>query len=322
MREPTYGEALSKAWKLVWNHHTLWVLGLLSLAVGHFGLNAFIGMLLIFADQGLFDPSIPWWPAALPVLHLPSTESLLWFIWLALVVSSILLFIVVVSMLAKGAIIAATGEWFRQHQSPNMRRAWRKGVKHFWRLLAVEILQKIGLGLILFVLIGSLRMVAGEGTFHLFLRIVGATIGLIAAAAVTSTTIYAAGYIVEEETGLGEALASGWHLFARHLLVSVETSCLLLLLNLLVIAIIYFFGVLTFVPSFLISAVGGLTGAKVLISIGVSIGGYLWIVVLALVGSIFNAYTGSVWMYLFMTMHHQGVASRILRWFERAAKLK
>jgi len=43
MQEPTYRDALSHAWHTVWHHKILWIFGLLSLFVGQFGANDFIG---------------------------------------------------------------------------------------------------------------------------------------------------------------------------------------------------------------------------------------------------------------------------------------
>ncbi len=86
MREPSYSEAISKAWHLVWHNKVLWVFGLLSLVLGQFGLNNFIGQL--FALGSSTDVSDgPWWnwPASWPRIHIGTAADALLFSWLLVI---------------------------------------------------------------------------------------------------------------------------------------------------------------------------------------------------------------------------------------------
>ncbi len=316
MLEPTYGQAITGAWRLVWHHKTLWVLGLLSIAVGHFGLNTFVGMLLNLADANFLLAS--WWPENAPVITVSGSEGLLWVVWLCLVLGAVAIFVAVVAVLSQGALIAASGEWFRKRSSPNMSRAWRKGVKHFWRLLGVDLIQKVLLGGVLIILALLLRGISTETTQGFLLVVIISTVGLLFAVAISSSTIYAAGYVVEKELPLGQALVEGWRMFEHHLLVSTEMSLVLLVLNLAVLALVFFGSVLTIAPTLILSLIAGFTGSGALIALSVTVGGFLLVLFIALCGALFNALTVSAWMYLFMKMHHRGVTSRILHWLKFA----
>jgi hypothetical protein len=57
-----------------------------------------------------------------------------------------------------------------------------------------------------------------------------------------------------------------------------------------------------------------------LFAVGFVVELFLFAVMLAIVGAIFNAFMTSAWMYFFMRMHHQGLGSRIFNLVERVVR--
>ncbi len=321
MSEPRYTEALSKAWHLVWHNKVLWVFGLLSLVLGQFGLNNFIGQLV--ALGGATDVSeAPWWswPASWPVIHIGTAADALLFSWVLVILLAVGVFVLVGAVLSQGALIVAAADYFKNETKPNLRKAWRKGVRHFWRLLALNVVQKLFLGAILVSVVSLTRLISPD-TFLGFSAVViilgGAT---LLALAVSAVTIYATGYLVEYEQPFFTSLWRGVQLLDEHLLVSLELSILLLLSNALLVGVLVLGSFVVVVPSMLLWLTAGLTGYTALLSVGFVIAFFLFMLLVMCSGAAFNAFTTSAWMFLFMRMHRQGLKSRVWYWLERVVR--
>lgn len=315
MLEPSYKEAFSHAWNLVWKHKILIIFGLLAVLVGQFGISNFVGQLWALIQDGN-TAHIFAWPDTWPVLSLEQGD-LIWIGWLGLIVVALVILIVVAAVCAQGALIAASIDWFRKKTTPSWRVAWKKGVRHFWRLLAVDVAQKIllsGLAVTTYALISAFNF-SNVGNFF-FLIIVLST-GLVLGFAVSSICIYTAGYILEEEDSLMTSLVLACNLFKRHILVSLEISILLLLLNIVLIAAIFWLSTIVLIPSFFLWLVGGFTGLRGLFTLGLILAAFLFVIALAIMGGLFNAYTTATWMYLFMKMHKHGLDSRLVHYTQK-----
>ena len=53
MRQPIYQQAIIKSWRVVWRHKSLWVLGLLAVLLGQFGLGDFFGRVWLILNKGV-----------------------------------------------------------------------------------------------------------------------------------------------------------------------------------------------------------------------------------------------------------------------------
>lgn len=308
MLEPSYRQAINHAWKLVWHHRILWIFGLLSVFIGQFGLNNFTGE---FISKLMSDSN--WWPASWGVFHIQSWEQVFWFVWAAFIFLSLAALILIAAVSAQGALIDSAQQYYRTHTLPNLTKAWHKGVRHFWRLLALNIFEKVIMAVLLAIVLALVNMFSGTSTLAFFGAVITVGIGFFLALGVSTVITYALGYIVaEDELYLSRALARSWRLFSRHLLVSLELSIILLLLNLLVVVVISLGSFAVLIPSFFISIGAGVTGYTQLLVVSVGLYLCLFVAFVALVGAIFNAFTTSAWMYLFMKMHHEGMASRVL----------
>jgi len=320
MHEPTYRQALSSAWQLVWRHKSLWILGLLAIFIGHLGVSNFIGYIWAIADRGLQDPAVFSLPQM--VINLPERAwaSVALALWLGGILVTLGVMIVFLGIAAQGAMIAYAGDWFKRGRA-NMAKAWQKGVKHFWRVLGVELIEKLLLGALLLLFGFALRMFLASGTtmsvvfFTLALALV-VFVGL----AIVAITIYALGYIVIEEEGMVDALMKGASLFWRHILVSAEVSLILMVVDTVLLPVVGAGVFLAFLPSLAIWITAGFANNAALMGIGLIVGLFLWTIFIILAGAIFNAFATNAWVYLFMKMHKEGVASRVLHWFGKAIR--
>ncbi len=143
------------------------------------------------------------------------------------------------------------------------------------------------------------------------------TLGVLAGLAVAALAMYTSGYVVMEERPLGQSLARAWNMFHRHILVSLELSLILLAMTIALTTLVIFVSALTLLPSFIGVVATGVTGAAGFIGVGLFVSMLLFIALVVFVGGFFNAYATSVWMYVFMKMHHEGVGSRVLHWLGR-----
>ncbi len=321
MHEPTYSHALLKSWRFVWHNKITWIFGLVALLVGQFGLNHFIGQLLLLGTN-TSAPINPFsWPESWPVWQITTVEQGFLFSWLVVIMLAVAVLVLVVAVLGQGALIAAAADYFKNETSPRLARAWHKSVRRFWPLLALNGMQKIvsgALWVVTFYLLSNFRAETVGGFLATVLVISVAGLGMLAVSAVT---IYAAGYIVEYNFPLLAGIAEGLRLLEEHLLVSLELSLLLVLCNVGLLGAVYMGALLVLVPSWFIWVAAGFTGSFGLFTLGLIVGLFLFGLLIGVVGAIFNAFTTSTWMYFFMRMHHQGVGSRIIHFVERAVRL-
>jgi hypothetical protein len=197
MREPTYSRALLKSWRFTWHNKITWIFGLLALIVGQFGLNHFVGQLLLLGTNTQNPANIFSWPASWPVWHITTVEQGLLFGWLVIIVLAVAVLAIVVAILSQGALIAAAADYFKNETPPRLTRAWHKSVRRFWPLLGINCIQKIvsgGLWVITFYLLSIFQAETVSGFLATVITIALAGLLMLAISAVT---IYAAGYIVE-----------------------------------------------------------------------------------------------------------------------------
>ncbi len=321
MSEPRYSEAITNAWHLVWHNKVLWVFGLLSLLLGQFGLNNFIGQLVALGSATDVTDA-PWWswPATWPMIHIGTAADALIFSWILVIVVAVGMLCVAAAVLSQGALIVAAADYFKNSTRLNLHKAWRKGVRHFWRLLALNLTQKLLLAGILVGVIMVTRAINAESFLGFIAVVLVLGIATLLALVVSAITIYATGYVVEFEQRFFPALWHGAQLFDGHLLVSLELSVLLLACNALLVGAIVIGSFVVVIPSAILWITAGLSGHLGLLSVGFVIAFFLFLLIIIICGALFNAFTTSAWMFLFMRMHHTGFKSRVWYWLERVVR--
>jgi len=311
MYESIYRQAMTKAWYLVWHNKILWILGLLSVMVGQFGVGDFVGKLLYWNDQTI-HPFYVFSYAAYLLGLLPhsfmGTMGVLWALILTFLVIALFVF---VAVSAQGALVAVVADWYKSKKADKLMVAWHKGVKHFWRVLAINILAKVAFGVLLFLLGWAISIFGQSGFFSLLLLGVIFAVVILLAFAVAAITVYSIGFVVAEDSDLFNGFSRGWQLFMEHLLVSMELAILLFMVGWIILALAFLISFIVFLPSAALWLLGGAVGSAAIMWIGLAVGLILLAVMWVLSGALFNAFTVSVWIYCFMKMKHTGIVSRL-----------
>lgn len=315
MHEPTYRQALSHAWHTVWHHKILWILGLLSLFVGQFGANDFIGKiwmvtqrtLVIDKFHGIFN------------FGLVTNIAL---IWIASICLALCILILVVSVISQGALIIGAAESLHNHNL-NFKKAWHRATRHFWALLTINILRSLLITSVVLItgLLWTLILFSGlPMALNTILSIILISVALLVGLSIVSWATYSLCYSILDGKGLISAIKRGWSLFHHHLLVSLELNILLLVVLVLLCAIFYGLFFLSAAPALILWLIAGITGYFKLITIGLVLWAGLLFLLIAISGALYNAFSTTAWTYLFLKMHNEGMVSKIFHYFGKFVK--
>ena len=323
MREPTYRDALSASWRLAWHHKNLWPFGLFALMLGQFGFleiatKVWAVKTRVLSDvwvvgQGIFSHAT--W-IQLKELLTGSAANWIWAVWLLIILVGLALSLLVVSTVCQGALVYVGAKYAKLRiRFPSEKTAWHMGVRHFWRVLTLNIVRKFVVWVSAFAVAELAIFLAIEQSAWLWVGFVGA---LILGMVVSIITMYATGYAVVEEYTFPASFNAGVRLFLRHPLVSLEVGLITFLLNLGLMV----FGMLAILYVFLLP---NLLANYVLLWIpipflGQTIGVISYALFLALslaAGAVFSVFSTSVWAFLFSRMHHGKVTSSVLRLIRR-----
>jgi hypothetical protein len=322
MSEPTYQNAISKAWQIVWHNKALWIFGLLSVVIGQFGLSDFFGrLIMIYNKHQIIGNWFAPWSGGVSNFISWDWQSIIGIIWLGGLGLFLLVAIIFLAITSQGALIAYSTSAFTTKRFAHAGKAWHKGVKHFWQLLGVNIFYRLLLCVILLISAFFLK-------FYFFYqnKMVGAlivimlVIFLFCYLVLSIVFIYSAGYVVADNNTLFRSISRGWKLFRRHVLVSFEVGLLLMFFNLVLLVILVSSAWLAFLPAGAILIIAGMISSGGLAIAAVVVGFFIWLAIIILLAGIFNAFTVSAWMYLFVKMHKEGVASRVAHWIGKIFK--
>ena len=320
MHEPTYRQAISNSWKLVWHHKYLWFFGMFATLLGQMGLMELFGK-MSFTSIGDMVGGESWWLLLFRGLSNVSLSvaGWTWLAWLVVFSVGVMIILLFVSVSSQGVLIHASAEWAKKEKVPEISKSWHKGTSHFWSLLLINLFKKLVIGILAssfgIFIIKSFMAPTSSGDLFLFLLlfIVVAIVGMI----VSFLAIYTAGYVVVENYPLTWAFPAAWKMFVKHWLVSVEAGLIILCLNIL-LSIVAVFGLLIVgIPTYLtwfITTFGGGNTFWFLLS---SMMPLLFVILIVWLGSVFTAFTTSIWTYLFMKMHKGGLVSRVLHFLGR-----
>ena len=315
MHNPTYRQALSHAWHVVWQHKILWVFGLLSLFIGQFGTNDFIGKIWMITQKTLVFGKFH------GALNLGLTTSIA-IIWIFAICLALFILVLVISVLSQGALIVGSAESLRNHHL-NLKKAWHRATTHFWALLTINIL-RILLTAIIVVIAGSLWtliLFSGLPAFlNTILSIILLAVALLVGLSISSWSTYSLCYSVLDGKGLTSAIKRGWALFHHHLLVSLELNALLLVVFIILCAVFYGLFFLSSAPALILWFIAGITGYFKLITIGLILWAGLLILLIAFAGALYNTFAITAWTYLFLKMHNEGIVSRVIHYFNKLVK--
>ncbi len=318
MHEPLYRQALRASWDLTWHHKRLWIFGLFAAFLGQLGILELLTKVGMAASTYALYPT---WLAAPGLVHnlfagghySLSVVGWVWLIWLLFIFLGLVLLLIFTAVCSQGALIRAAGQFVKKGHLPHLGNAWKSGIKHFWRLLFINIFKKL-IFVVLAVVVGwgTLAAINQPSVADLFLFLILFILATGVGIMVSFWLIYTAGYIVIEDYSLGKALRASWKLFLDHWLVSMEIALVVILLN-LVLGLVAIFGLfICLLPSIVLWFFAAYTLSSTLWLVGVVVAFLFFALLIVFLGSIFSTFTTTVWTYLFMKMHHQGIKSRIV----------
>lgn len=310
--ESVFRDALKEAWLLVWHNSSLWLLGLLSaLFAGSFGLGNFIGQLMITMVTG--GQAATLMSFQMPALGMSKIASIIWLIWLVGIMIVLAIAVIYISVTSRTALLIATADYYKKGVYPKLSKIWNDGLKFFWKIFTIEVVRKVVLGLAV-LLFGFvwLCLPFDKGTANLVVNIVVLTIAIIIGWAVSALSVFTSGYAVIDKKSLFDSLKKGWALFHNHLLVSLEIGLVLTLIDALLMMLFLALISFTFLPSLFIWILAGALSSPWIAILGTAMGFVITILLIAIFGAVYNTFYTSVWMYLFMKMHHEGIFSRLI----------
>ncbi len=320
MHEPLYREALLKGWQLAWKHKLLWLFGFFAIFLGQLGLFDLAAKIFSVAAGAGFSSWLVI-PAVIANLMNGASISLpldvwVWLCWLFLILAGFFLFFIFMAVVSQGALIKSAAQFAEKGSLPDINKAWHAGARHFWRLLGINFIKKIiiiAIACFIGYLASWFLQSIGFGTMGIFLLgfLLAVFIGMI----VSFLAIYAAGYVVVEEYSFFKSLAGAIKLFFGHWLVSIEVGAIILLSNLVLCAAAIIGFAISFLPAIVLWPAGALLGSPAISLSGLVASGLIFLLFFAWLNSVFTVFTTSVWTHLFMKMHHQGIASRIIHWY-------
>ncbi len=317
-REPTYREALSNAWRLTWHHPLVWIFGLLSIVIGQFGLSDFVGKLSVLYNQGAVGSSFWSWPADWNLSVLSNGWEMLSFGLNVVLLLGILALIIVAGVGSQGALVAISAHWYVKKKIFDTDQAWHHGIRHFWPLLLTNALAKgLTIATILSLIYLNNYVLLSRGGWSAMLFGLCFALAVFVVLVINSLAVYTAGYIITENFHFGEAVKAAWEIFRRHILVSLELSLIMVVLNFLLVALIVFGSFVLIIPSLILWLLSGVTGGVGLVTMGVILGAILFILFTVWIGTLYNVFNTSAWIYLFMKLKHVGAVSKMAHWMER-----
>lgn len=313
MNKPIYRQALLSSWHLVWHNKFLWILGICSIILGQWGLGDFIGQMNLFVEEGFgLPPTFRELVTILTSLNFDSVTAALLSLWFFVLVAVFVAAVVFIAVVSRGALIAVTSEWYYDRKRIPVSEAWHDGVKSFWPLFCVTLINRLLQAVvILFFANFLIGTAAVSGWYYGVIVFLALLLSLFLVVALEAVTIYASGYIVLERVWFGKAVRQGWDIFRSHKFVSLELGVLLMLISFGLFGVMVLFSVAVLIPFLALWFAANLTGWYVLITIGLILATMLFIIGGIIAGGVFNAFTTTSWVYLFMKMHHEGIGSRV-----------
>lgn len=301
-----FGEILSKAWKIVWNHKILWLFGLMagfsaqSGGGGGSGVNYSYsqrdfgggpeGMPHFMRELGNFFENIPAW------------------VYVLLAIGVLVLFVLALFLGTIGRIglVRGTTQADEGAQKLTLGELWRGSLPYFWRIFWLSaLITLMVLVVMLIVLIPGILLTAvtfGIGMLCLIPLICVLAIAIWLLGIVVEQSIVA---IVTENLGVTAGLARGWQV------VRANVGALLVMALIMAVGA----GIVSFlitIPVLLIMVpivIGAIAQTKTMLTGGFVIAAVLFLLYLPfamLFGAVLQAYVGAVWTLVFRRLTGRG----------------
>lgn len=324
-----YREILKQAWKISWKNKILWFFGFFASLIS-FGAELKIfsrafsqesGLKIInniglFIKTGIFSKN-----ALYNLSYLMKTEpwSMVLLFLILVVMLAISLFFIWLATTSQISIIDAVKKINKENKEKiNIKDQIKRSKNKFWPVLGMNVLiwliingvtLLISLLLVVIIIQNKSSLLAIYGLlFIVFIPIILFLSFMIK---------YAIAYIVIDGKKISDALKSGWELFKRNWLISIEMSITLFFINILAMVII---SIVVFLIFLVLAGIAMTTAIFIFSSQAffwglISIAILIAVVLVSLGGAIINTFQISAWTELFIKLKEEKTSSKLERIF-------
>ncbi len=322
----SYRSLLKQAWGITWKNKYLWFLGIFASLVG--GGSAWGYQILSQnLNQGLINGSYYQLSNILAIGDLMRNFSLG---IIALFHSNILVVMSIASVLLSATIILVVFIWlaitsqaglindvkkilkFKKNDSPlTIRRSLTVGNHHFWSVLGLNLIIKILIAAIFFIVSLPLLFLVIQNInvlaiiyIILFVIFVPISVGL------SLMINYAIAYKVLDNRSFVASLEKGTKLFIKNWLVSLEIGIILFIISFIASILAILLLIVFLLPLFLLGLILNLSWLALIAIL-------LAIVIIIIFGAILTTFRIATWTSLFLRLENKGVIAKLERLFNR-----
>ena len=310
-----FQQILAQTWRLIWRNKILWFFGFFVVLITQ-ETEIVLRNQLVFSDQTLSASS--WhelftngFGGILSSIWASLTETTASTIVGSLIVLMILALFAWLMVASIGALIDSIAQ-LDKGKKITFNGAMVSGHKYFWKNLSIIVLAKVvdyGV-LILMAVLVSLMLLHSIG---LWLGAVLAVITFVVSLIVSFVARYAAGFVVVNNENTFQAIRSGWNLFVKNWIDSVEMAILLFAINLVVNLAILLVIALIVLPFFILILVMNSGDYTSLANFFFGSALVLVLIVAVLLGSVLSAFQYSAWVTTFLRLKEGQKPSWLLR---------
>lgn len=316
--KPIYRPLFLEAWKTVWRHKRLWLVGIFAAVMASGGLfesvsgswqTALRGRLLIEQCLNGTLPGYQWlvsygrYMSALPPAHQYG---------LAITVLLCLVLLVVIGAIAQGALFAGALE---KHLS-NFRELFKMGSQFFWRVLWLDVLGKLGLGLVFMITVAPVAFMNPlPYGWHKYPPFISLVLFLVGAIFITVIQMLSLAGVIRKHLNVHAALAEAWDIFRLHVWVLFELGILLFIVSFLAalatLAALFVLGL----PITLLFVAAIILGSPLFYEFSIIISIAVVVSVVLLASGLLTAFQYTVWSLFFEEAGRFGIIAKVKRWF-------
>lgn len=330
-----YRPILKIAWQILWRAKYLWFFGLFAVLIGNSGeLNLVINNFSSISEGAV---SL----SGLKELYLKGTFGsfsanarvlLANFNWAALVLLLILLalaiFVIWLSVVSQAGLI--NGAYKEYHKQPSdFASSFKIGRQNFWRVLGINIIGKFiiyGILLIIGLPLTLMYLRQASETGQLLLILLSFIILIPLAVIISFLVKYAVIFAILKKESVGQAIKSGWQLFIKNWIVSIEMAIILFLVSIAAIIVMILAAIVLTIPLSLLLYIFYALKVQGLLMLVVVLSLALFILLLFWISALLSTYQMISWVLLFDRLTESQVYSKIARlvarWMSRGKKEK
>ena len=318
-----YRSILKNAWQILWKAKYLWFFGFFAALITNSGeVNLTVDNFSSLSEQSSFLSD-------LKVFYSEGAVGSVWnnienlfsnFTWMSLILVLVFLALMIlvlwIAVVAQGGLISGSYKEYRKQPS-NFMTAFSVGKQNFWKILGVNVIGRVIIYGILFILGLPLGLIYLRQTSSSAqaLYIIIAFIILIPLAIIISFLMkYAAIAVINKKENIKSAIKTAWQMFIKNWIISIEVAILMFLISLVAAIAMIILTIVLIVPLslmfyvFSVLQVGGILFVSVVISI------LIFVALVFLVAAALSTYQMTCWVLLFDKLDGNQVYSKLARW--------